>query len=212
MPARAGPTDYTPGVAGDAVGVAARSPDRRGDVCLSEPHDCTRLASTHGVCRTHGQAPCEREESGSAQQGVSGERIERVDIVPDGRAMHPGCQESGISYAEHTASTNPGTHMTQTNAQTRIRSSPTSARHAQNPAKSAPTSLFFGGWSSHYLDGALHPADLRKHTNLVARGGVEPPTYRFSGGRSYQLSYLAPERERAPRRRATQRPVRTERS
>lgn len=25
----------------------------------------------------------------------------------------------------------------------------------------------------------------------VARGGVEPPTYRFSGGRSYQLSYLA---------------------
>ncbi len=29
-------------------------------------------------------------------------------------------------------------------------------------------------------------SDLR-----VARGGVEPPTYRFSVGRSYQLSYLA---------------------
>lgn len=28
-------------------------------------------------------------------------------------------------------------------------------------------------------------------SDLVARGGVEPPTYRFSGGRSYQLSYLA---------------------
>jgi hypothetical protein len=28
-------------------------------------------------------------------------------------------------------------------------------------------------------------------SNVVARGGVEPPTYRFSGGRSYQLSYLA---------------------
>ena len=27
--------------------------------------------------------------------------------------------------------------------------------------------------------------------NRVARGGVEPPTFRFSVGRSYQLSYLA---------------------
>ena len=26
---------------------------------------------------------------------------------------------------------------------------------------------------------------------LVARAGIEPATYRFSGGRSYQLSYLA---------------------
>src|SRR5438270_7767258 len=25
---------------------------------------------------------------------------------------------------------------------------------------------------------------------VVGRGGVEPPTFRFSGGRSYQLSYL----------------------
>ena len=25
----------------------------------------------------------------------------------------------------------------------------------------------------------------------VARGGIEPPTFRFSGGRSYRLSYLA---------------------
>ena len=29
--------------------------------------------------------------------------------------------------------------------------------------------------------------------SLVARGGVEPPTFRFSVGRSYQLSYLAKE-------------------
>jgi len=25
---------------------------------------------------------------------------------------------------------------------------------------------------------------------MVGRGGVEPPTFRFSGGRSYRLSYL----------------------
>ena len=31
----------------------------------------------------------------------------------------------------------------------------------------------------------------------VARAGVEPATFRFSGGRSYQLSYLAVARERA---------------
>jgi hypothetical protein len=24
----------------------------------------------------------------------------------------------------------------------------------------------------------------------VGRGGIEPPTFRFSGGRSYRLSYL----------------------
>ncbi len=34
----------------------------------------------------------------------------------------------------------------------------------------------------------------------VARGGVEPPTYRFSGGRSYQLSYLAVAGAGAPTR------------
>ena len=27
--------------------------------------------------------------------------------------------------------------------------------------------------------------------SLVARAGIEPATFRFSGGRSYQLSYLA---------------------
>src|SRR5881275_3170140 len=33
----------------------------------------------------------------------------------------------------------------------------------------------------------------------VARGGVEPPTFRFSVGRSYQLSYLAVRAARASR-------------
>src|SRR3954451_347780 len=33
----------------------------------------------------------------------------------------------------------------------------------------------------------------------VARGGVEPPTFRFSVGRSYQLSYLAGRAANRPR-------------
>jgi hypothetical protein len=36
------------------------------------------------------------------------------------------------------------------------------------------------------VDDAQSPA-----RGSVARGGVEPPTFRFSVGRSYQLSYLA---------------------
>src|SRR3954451_17775950 len=32
---------------------------------------------------------------------------------------------------------------------------------------------------------------IRPRLMVVARGGVEPPTFRFSVGRSYQLSYLA---------------------
>ena len=38
----------------------------------------------------------------------------------------------------------------------------------------------------------------------MARGGVEPPTFRFSGGRSYQLSYLAASVRNAPIALATQ--------
>lgn len=34
-------------------------------------------------------------------------------------------------------------------------------------------------------------ASLSPAKGYVARGGVEPPTFRFSVGRSYQLSYLA---------------------
>ena len=35
--------------------------------------------------------------------------------------------------------------------------------------------------------------------DLVARAGIEPATFRFSGGRSYRLSYLAG-RQQVPRR------------
>src|SRR5699024_12775045 len=38
-------------------------------------------------------------------------------------------------------------------------------------------------------EGEPHPH--RRPEFWVARGGIEPPTFRFSGGRSYQLSYLA---------------------
>ena len=35
---------------------------------------------------------------------------------------------------------------------------------------------------------------------MVARAGIEPATFRFSGGRSYRLSYLAGRHRRVPRR------------
>ena len=35
------------------------------------------------------------------------------------------------------------------------------------------------------------PEAVTRELEMVARGGVEPPTFRFSVGRSYQLSYLA---------------------
>ena len=41
---------------------------------------------------------------------------------------------------------------------------------------------------------------VRMACDLVVRGGVEPPTFRFSGGRSYQLSYLTSTGSLAPSR------------
>ena len=41
--------------------------------------------------------------------------------------------------------------------------------------------------STGYMRGGPGGTNL----NLVARAGIEPATFRFSGGRSYQLSYLA---------------------
>jgi hypothetical protein len=38
---------------------------------------------------------------------------------------------------------------------------------------------------------------------VVARAGIEPATFRFSGGRSYRLSYLARSARHVPRRLAT---------
>jgi hypothetical protein len=35
-----------------------------------------------------------------------------------------------------------------------------------------------------------NPAGRFGCSDYVVRGGVEPPTFRFSGGRSYRLSYL----------------------
>jgi hypothetical protein len=53
-------------------------------------------------------------------------------------------------------------------------------------------------WRPHPLITAETPGlapvkavvDINCGAELVVRGGVEPPTFRFSGGRSYQLSYL----------------------
>ena len=54
-----------------------------------------------------------------------------------------------------------------------------------------------GGASQEAGTAGQRRSDLR--FRVVARGGVEPPTFRFSVGRSYQLSYLAVD---VPTRRA----------
>jgi hypothetical protein len=45
-----------------------------------------------------------------------------------------------------------------------------------------------------HIERTEHPGPLSDvsadQRRSVVRGGVEPPTFRFSGGRSYQLSYL----------------------
>lgn len=54
-------------------------------------------------------------------------------------------------------------------------------------------------WSSSWREGRQQDPHRRFRwwgpyspaKGYVARGGVEPPTFRFSVGRSYQLSYLA---------------------
>ena len=56
----------------------------------------------------------------------------------------------------------------------------------------------FPGAVGHGLCRVIHLGPLPA-LMLVARGGIEPPTFRFSGGRSYRLSYLAG-RHGVPRR------------
>jgi hypothetical protein len=45
--------------------------------------------------------------------------------------------------------------------------------------------------TSQITSGATELSQNYPLTCVVARAGIEPATFRFSGGRSYQLSYLA---------------------
>ena len=65
------------------------------------------------------------------------------------------------------------------------------AAHPNPPCRSLGRGLFVA--SAVRRCRRVHGAPFRRHASLairVVRGGVEPPTFRFSGGRSYQLSYL----------------------
>ncbi len=78
----------------------------------------------------------------------------------------------------------PGNHPDDTHqTQPQVRGSGGEARHAGR-----------GGCTPTEHDETRTAHALREHgppTSGVARAGIEPATFRFSGGRSYQLSYLA---------------------
>src|ERR1039457_3728085 len=63
----------------------------------------------------------------------------------------------------------------------------------ETEAKSAPLSC-----ETRHLGSPQRTKFVDYTAKRVVRGGVEPPTFRFSGGRSYQLSYLT-SAEPAPR-------------
>lgn len=57
-----------------------------------------------------------------------------------------------------------------------------------NLTRTASPAVRFGGLRNSPKDQRTR---CRQRVLKVARAGIEPATFRFSGGRSYQLSYLA---------------------
>src|SRR5438128_9293727 len=58
---------------------------------------------------------------------------------------------------------------------------PTVTERCPGPRGTKPYSSIKTCWSQH----------ISRTVEEVAKAGIEPATFRFSGGRSYQLSYLA---------------------
>src|SRR6266851_6948056 len=64
------------------------------------------------------------------------------------------------------------------------------ARIGRNQPPSAVNSRSQPESKRRYLTAFTQLGHRPHRSEGVVRGGVEPPTFRFSGGRSYQLSYL----------------------
>ncbi len=84
-----------------------------------------------------------------------------------------------------------GTYPVRPNLVTSERSWPPMARRSQGVV---------GGFGGTY-HGTQHetgrtPKGHSPSSEVVARAGIEPATFHFSGGRSYRLSYLAQTRDR----------------
>jgi hypothetical protein len=130
--------------------------------------------------------------SPARRHGAAKQVDDHAHVRPRDRAMGPR-----MSTTSRAAGPCPTTHARQprrTGADRRL-----TPRSAVQPTgnverRTGPTAVNHGKRT-------LHPRSLETHDDLhtrqvieVARGGVEPPTFRFSVGRSYQLSYLAGKR------------------
>ena len=172
-------------------------PDQYGEAALTAGIEEAERRGTGLVVvnATKGDALVDRRYVGEAGLAGLEERLAGLDVTHEVRqAIGPDVAEEILRVAAETERGRRGDRTT----------APHSGRqddHGQRrPAGAARRALRSARGQAQHLHDVAKPRsqDAIRGFVLVGRGGVEPPTFHFSGGRSYQLSYL-PER-RSPYR------------